>query len=444
MRVLLVCFCIFAPMVFGQSADSVSTAASLSDDEWTSDWLEETDTPIEDGYISGLTIGGFAEAGVGDFIQTNSTGRSSLRELRQRIDVSAYVGESFLSAKFELLVDSVDDSGIQLVNRELYIDTKISDAVSMRIGRQVLTWGTGDLVFLNDFFPKNWQSMFSGRDDEYLKSSSTAVKFNYFNNDFDVNLVWQPKLETDEYISGERFSYFNPLVNNIVSSPRVTVKKPRASLSNGQLALRVSTTMDGVEYALYAYRGFYTQPLSYSIDTQENYFSRLNSVGGSMRRGMFGGLVNAEVSYWDSVEDPSGTKQFVPNSQVRYLLGFEKELFSNFTMGLQWFSEQNLDYDAASVSLSSGKKSPKLPAWHHTATLRLTYLTMNQKLTWSLFGFYSPDEKDFYLKPKLSYRHNDRWSFIVGANEFSGSAISQQWGQFEKNSNVYLRARYSF
>lgn len=444
MRVLLVCFCIFAPMVFGQSADSVSTAASLSDDEWASDWLEETDTSIEDGYISGLTIGGFAEAGVGDFIQTNSTGRSSLRELRQRIDVSAYVGESFLSAKFELLVDSVDDNEIQLVNREFYIDTKISDAVSMRIGRQVLTWGTGDLVFLNDFFPKNWQSMFSGRDDEYLKSSSTAVKFNYFNNDFDVNLVWQPKLETDEYISGERFSYFNPMVNSIVSTPRVVVKKPRATLSNGQLALRVSATMVGVEYALYAYRGFYTQPLSYSLDTQENYFSRLNSVGGSLRRGMFGGLVNAEVSYLNSVEDPSGLKPLVPNSQVRYLIGFEKELFGNFTMGLQWFSEQNLDYDAASASLRSDTAPQKLPAWHHTATLRLQYLTMNQKLSWSLFGFYSPDEKDFYLKPKLSYRHDDHWSFIIGANRFSGSAISQQWGQFEKNSNVYLRVRYSF
>jgi len=349
-----------------------------------------------------------------------------------------------VSAKFELLVDSVDDNDIQLVNRELYIDAKISDAVSMRIGRQVLTWGTGDLVFLNDFFPKNWQSMFSGRDDEYLKSSSTAVKFNYFNNDYDVNLVWQPKLETDEYISGERFSYFNPLINNIVSTPRVTVKKPRASLSNGQLALRVSAAVAGVEYALYAYRGFYTQPLSYSFDTQENYFSRLNSVGGSLRRGMFGGLVNAEVSYLDSVEDPLGTKQFVPNSQVRYLLGFEKELVSNFTMGLQWFSEQNLDYDAASGQLGSELNAAKLPAWHHTATLRLTYLTMNQKLTWSLFGFYSPDEKDFYLKPKLSYRHDDHWSFIVGANKFSGSAISQQWGQFERNSNVYLRARYSF
>lgn len=444
MRVLLVCFCFFAPMGLGQSADSVSTAASLSDDEWTNNWLEETDTPIEDGYISGLTIGGFAEAGVGDFIQTNSTGRSSLRELRQRIDVSAYVGESFLSAKFELLVDSVDDNEIQLVNRELYIDTKISDAVSMRIGRQVLTWGTGDLVFLNDFFPKNWQSMFSGRDDEYLKSSSTAVKFNYFNNDFDVNLVWQPKLETDEYISGERFSYFNPMVNSIVSTPRVVVKKPRATLSNGQLALRVSTTMVGVEYALYAYRGFYTQPLSYSLDTQENYFSRLNSVGGSLRRGMFGGLVNAEVSYLNSVEDPSGLKPLVPNSQVRYLIGFEKELFGNFTMGLQWFSEQNLDYDAASASLRSDTAPQKLPAWHHTATLRLQYLTMNQKLSWSLFGFYSPDEKDFYLKPKLSYRYDDHWSFIIGANRFSGSAISQQWGQFEKNSNVYLRVRYSF
>ena len=39
------------------------------------------------------------------------------------------------------------------------------NAFDLKIGQQVLTWGTGDYVFLNDLFPKDYQSFFSGRDD---------------------------------------------------------------------------------------------------------------------------------------------------------------------------------------------------------------------------------------------------------------------------------------
>jgi hypothetical protein len=33
----------------------------------------------------------------------------------------------------------------------------------------IITWGVGDLLFINDVFPKDWESFFSGRPPEYLK-----------------------------------------------------------------------------------------------------------------------------------------------------------------------------------------------------------------------------------------------------------------------------------
>ena len=53
--------------------------------------------------------------------------------------------------------------------------------LDVKLGRQVLTWGTGDLLFLNDLFPKDWVSFFAGRDDEYLKAPSNTLRATQYN-----------------------------------------------------------------------------------------------------------------------------------------------------------------------------------------------------------------------------------------------------------------------
>lgn len=45
--------------------------------------------------------------------------------------------------------------------RSLNVAFRPSDVLDVKIGRMVSTWGTGDLVFINDMFPKDWQSFLS-------------------------------------------------------------------------------------------------------------------------------------------------------------------------------------------------------------------------------------------------------------------------------------------
>ena len=60
--------------------------------------------------------------------------------------------------------------------REAWLSTQPLDFLDLKAGRQVVTWGTGDLLFINDLFPKDWQSFILGRDEEYLKAPSDTVK----------------------------------------------------------------------------------------------------------------------------------------------------------------------------------------------------------------------------------------------------------------------------
>src|SRR5512138_188165 len=70
-------------------------------------------------------------------------------------------GGSSYAAKVDLFYDSVAKrSDVEL--REAYVDLTGSHA-NLRAGRQIITWGVGDLLFANDIFPKDWVAFFTGR-----------------------------------------------------------------------------------------------------------------------------------------------------------------------------------------------------------------------------------------------------------------------------------------
>ena len=133
--------------------------------------------------------------------------------------------------------------------------------MGLEIGRQVLTWGTGDLVFLNDLFPKDWVSFFAGREDEYLKAPSNAIRATWYSDVVNVDVAWTPVFEPDEYLTGERFSFFSPLAGQrIAPNPPLSGIEPDKDIDNGEVAVRFFKTSGSTEMALYAYRGFFHQP----------------------------------------------------------------------------------------------------------------------------------------------------------------------------------------
>lgn len=87
--------------------------------------------------------------------------------------------------------------------------------MDVKLGRQVLTWGTGDLLFINDLFPKDWESFFIGRDTEYLKAPSDAFTASLFFAPLNVDLIYVPIFNNSTYINGSRLSYWNPLLERI-------------------------------------------------------------------------------------------------------------------------------------------------------------------------------------------------------------------------------------
>ncbi|MHB8763314.1 MAG: hypothetical protein ACYDA8_03055 [Deferrisomatales bacterium] len=382
-----------------------------------------------------LPFHGFLEATVGARVVDDGRAEDDLllEEARFQLDFLRDGEAGSLAFRADLLHDGVDgESRIEV--REANVLLLPFESVDLKVGRQVLTWGTGDLVFLNDLFPKDWQSFFIGRDDEYLKKPSDAARATWFGDAANLDLAWMPAFEPDGFISGERISFWGGAGPRGPRDGAIGTDEPAKTLGNGTLAGRLYRNLGGWEGALYGFRGHWGQPKGFDPASGDFTFPRLEAWGASGRGALGGGVANAEVAWYRSLDDRGGDDPLVPNSQLRALAGFGREVLPEQNLGLQAYLERTLDMPDAGFTDQN--------RWWLTA--RYTGMFLQQNLTLSLFAFYSPTEDDAYLRPKASYKLSDEILLTLGANLFLGAHPDTFFGQFEDNTNAYARVRYSF
>lgn len=362
---------------------------------------------------------------------------TSLLESRLQLALEHYGEQIALQVRGDMLYDNVaahhtpdletGEGAFDL--REATLAFSPTEIVDVKLGRQILTWGTGDLLFINDLFPKDWQSFFTGRDEEYLKAPSDALLISLFPEFANIDLVYTPRFDSDRHLTGERLSFYG-----FTGEPTET-DKPDRWFEDHEFSLRLSRNLAGYELAAYGYYGYWKSPVPGS---EKAVFPRLNVYGASLRGDLKGGIFNLEGGYYDSRDENDGG----PHSELRILAGYERELAKELTGSLQFYLEQMQDYDAYQQSFSAGEpvREENRQVW----TLRLTKQLLSQKLTLSLFNYWSPTDEDYYLRPQVRYKLTDAWLLTCGGNLFGGDQSHTFFGQLEDNTNIYAGARYSF
>ena len=395
----------------------------------------------------GLEGHGFLDARGGGRLQEDpAQDPESLGEVRLQLDVSRYGDVATFQGRVDLLGDSVAEShAVDLETGTGWLDLREANAqcspaaaLDVKAGRQILTWGTGDLLFINDLFPKDWVSFFSGRDEEYLKAPSDALFASVFTAWANLDVVYTPLFDADRFIDGGRISFHNPL------DPGAPLRVDRRGkwFTHDEVALRLSRTAGAYELAAYGYGGYWKSPGGYRDATGEAYFPRLRVYGAGARGPAGRGLVHVEGGYYESPDDARGDDPLVRNSELRLLAGYDRELARDLTAGLQYYLEHLDDYGAFRRTLPPG--SPASDEDRHVVTLRLTRQWLDQTLTLSFFAFYSPSDRDAYLRPAARYDLTDDWRLFAGANVFLGEEQTTFFGQFQDNTNLYGGLRYSF
>jgi len=375
----------------------------------------------------------------------------SIGETRLQLEAEKQLGGLTLNVTTDWIYDPVfNHHDLYLEDGRGFLDLRQANAafsplsfMDLKVGRQILTWGTGDLLFLNDLFPKDWNAFFIGRDVEYLKAPSDALKASLFSGIANVDVVYTPRFDADRYIDGRRISYFNPVLGHVAGKNAVIdANRPDDWFEDYELAWRISRQIGSYELAGYGYYGFWKNPAGMDPTTGQATFPDLSAYGGSVRGTVWKGIGNIEFSYYDSRQDRHGRDPFIRNSEFRGLVGYEQEIGHDFTLGLQYYLEYMMDYGAYRRNLPPGAKRAAVD--RHLLTIRLTKLLMNQNLELSMFAFYSPSDHDAYLRPGVHYKISDAWAAEVGGNVFLGTRDYTFFGQFKDDSNVYVGLRWSF
>lgn len=392
-------------------------------------------------YLDPLEINGFVETRVGMRTGTDPDQKAfSIAETRMQLELFTSTENLDFKYKGDLRLDGVRNQ-VGYETREAWVFSRPGDSLDIKVGTQVLTWGTGGLVFLNDLFPKDWQSFFIGRDAEYLKAPSDAAKIGLFSDFANLDLVYTPQFDPDRYINGEYISYWDPgRRERLGNRDTLAADTPQTWFEDDEFAARLYRNIGSYELALYAYRGYWKTPEGMT-DVNKATFPELNAYGASARGQIGPGIGNIEFSYYHSPESHGGTDTSVRNSEMRYLAGYTQELWSDFNAGVQYYVEHKLDYDEYQERVAAeGQKDE----FRHVITFQLTQLLMNQNLTLALDAYYSPSDQDAYLRPTVQYKVSDSTTVGIGANVFFGEHDDTFFGQFERNTNIYTSLRYSF
>ena len=361
-----------------------------------------------------------------------------------RLQAAGDVGEAFV--RLDALQDHAAEGDTDLELREGFLRfTTAAGHLDVKAGRQALTWGTGDLVFVNDLFPKDWESFFAGREDQYLKAPVDALRLGFFGLPFDVDLVLAPDFTPDRLPApGGRFS--------IDAAPGFAEPaQPGGEIQDGELAVRLSRYAGDATASAYGYVGFFPTPSAIRdvpdpADPASTVFqpwhAPLHAWGASLRGAALGGVAWIEGGWYDSRADRDGGDPSVPNSSVRYLAGHERQLATDLNATVQYYGEWTMDHGAARAALSGGDPGDE---FRHLVTLRLEKLLHYQTVRLSFFSFVSPTDEDTHVRGLVSYQIADGVDAAVGANVFEASDGSTgTFAPFDADDSVFVRLRYTY
>ena len=335
------------------------------------------------------------------------------------------------TARVEAYYDNALSRGNGAI-REGFVDWAPTSSIGVKLGRQVLTWGVSDYLYVNDVFPKNYDAFFTGAGFDRMKEPVDAAKLVVHEKAADFEAVVSRR-KADKQPHAERFTAMS------MTKGALAAEHPD---DQADIATKVSAHIQGWDVAAYA-ASFASREARFSIDATglRSDLPRTRHLGFSITGNAAGGLTWLEGAVRRTeAKGVSVVSRHFLDSAVKFIGGYSRELSADVSISTQLQLEASTSRDRYTQSLAPGVRP--LRSVSSTLHLRVQGRWLNQTLTLGAQVF-AGDEGDTHLNPFGSWSPADGWTVEGGANLFNGKPDTR-YGAFKDDSNVYVLARFSF
>lgn len=335
------------------------------------------------------------------------------------------------SLRAEGLYDRSIETGRVRV-REAFIDWAPNGGVNLKFGRQVLTWGVSDYLYVNDIFPKNYDSFFTGGGFDRMKEPVDAARATWTSGGMDVEAV-AARAKADRSPNSRRFA---------ATAMREQATEAGNANDRVDVALKVSGHLGGWDLAGYAATLGSREP-RFFMDAGGLHFEQpwMRHFGASITGNAAGGLIWLEGALRDASTSRAGVvSRHSIDETAKFIGGYSREVGTDLTASVQLQLEAMNYRDRYLASLAPGLRPVKRIGT--TLHLRVQGRWINQTVGAGAQLFVG-NEGDTHFNPFASWSPADGWTFEGGANLFKGKPDTR-YGAFKDDSNVYVLGRFSF
>jgi hypothetical protein len=316
--------------------------------------------------------------------------------------------------------------------REAYVNAYIGP-FDFRIGHQIVAWGRADGWNPTDnITPKNMLIRSADEDDRRL--ANFLIRSSYTTHPFRLEAIWVPAY---------RPSYIP--TDLIASSSGINLVEPDypdMRLKNGAFALRINMELPSLDGSISYFNGHNPAPgitadfasivlPNRDLDIFPKSY-RLHVVGADFSTVVAGSWgLRGEVAFRQPNQDYEKNVH-IPNPDLQYVVGIERELVRNFSLILQYIGryvfdfrklevpENPLEFPRFKIELKNRLIAFQQYEVSHSLSGRAVWELMNELLSLEVFGQVNFTSKEAMVRPKMTYDIADALTFTLGAELYSG------------------------
>jgi hypothetical protein len=356
---------------------------------------------------------------------------------------------------FETSLDGNPDvRKLRMGLREAYVNYAYQ-GLEFKVGRQIVPWGKSDAINPTDVLPAKDYTFFNP-DEEVRRIGATSALIAWTpdkgRSPFTLTTVWTPVFPQTRLL-------ISP--SSIPRDPSVTVTttpvSPKASLTNSDLAIRVSYAGDGWDFAALVFRGYNHMP-EFKAEGLSVFpvFNQVRVLGGDFSFTSGAWVFRGESAYvWTQNDD--GNNRFVQPNHWDTVLGVERPVGDDWRAQVQFVARLHTEYQdilepdpsfpADTLNRETIKANALLLGYQFETrtglTFRLAYSPSKSDVEAELFTIGNFMGGDYLLRPKLTYAWTDALKLTLGAEYYAGP-VNRPLGSLQFYNSVFFETKYSF